>query len=92
MQGHWLAIRWPVVADGGSGGIEPHESSILYISWSQAVAPQLETPEAWLVEGDTAKVAQSLVEELADKLRLSSPVEAIHQEAGGAEVSFSSGE
>jgi len=77
---------------GGSGGFEPHESSILHLAWTQAVAPQHETPEASLVEGGIAQVAQSLVEELADVLRLSSPVEAIRQEAGGVEVSFAGGE
>ena len=77
---------------GGSGGFEPHESSILHLAWTQAVAPQHETPEASLVEGGIAQVAQSLVEELAAALRLSSPVEGIRQEAGGVEVSFAGGE
>jgi monoamine oxidase len=77
---------------GGSGGFEPHESSILHFAWTQAVAPHHATPEAWLVEGGIAQVTRSLVEQLADKLRLSSPVEAIRQEAGGAEGSFASGE
>lgn len=36
---------------GGSGGFEPHESSILHLAWTQAVAPQHETPEAWLGGG-----------------------------------------
>ena len=56
------------------------------------MAPHHEKPEAWLVEGGIAQVAQSQVEELADKLRISSPVEVIRQEAGGAEGSFASGE
>jgi len=77
---------------GGSGGFEPHESSILHLAWTQAVAPQHETPEASLVEGGIAQVAQRLVEELGERLRLGSPVEAIRQEAGGVEVSVAGSE
>jgi monoamine oxidase len=77
---------------GGSGGFEPHESSILHLAWTQAVAPQHETPEAWLVEGGIAQVAQRLVEEIGEALRLSAPVEAIGQEAGGVEVMVAGGE
>ena len=77
---------------GGSGGFEPHESSILHLAWTQAVAPQHETPEAWLVEGGTAQVAGRLAEELTDALRLNAPVEAIEQNDGGVRIRHSGSE
>jgi len=64
----WLARM------GGSGGFEPHESSILHLAWSQAVAPQQETPEAWLVQGGAAQVAERLAHELAGLIQLSATV------------------
>ncbi|MEB3166257.1 MAG: FAD-dependent oxidoreductase, partial [Cyanobacteriota bacterium] len=48
---------------GGSGGFELHESSILHLAWTQAVAPQHDTPEAWLVEGGIAQLAGRLAAE-----------------------------
>jgi L-amino acid dehydrogenase len=77
---------------GGSGGFEPHESSILHLAWTQAVAPQHETPEAWLVEGGAAQVAERLAEELADALRLNAPVGAIEQDDEGVRVSHGDGQ
>jgi len=74
---------------GGSGGFEPHESSILHLAWTQAVAPQHETPEAWLVEGGAAQVAGRLAEELSDALRLNAPVGAIEQDDEGVRISHS---
>lgn len=77
---------------GGSGGFEPHESSILHLAWTQATAPQHETPEAWLVEGGAAQLAARLAAELADVLQLRAPVGAIEQDGGGVRVSHSAGE
>ena len=77
---------------GGSGGFEPHESSILHLAWTQAVAPQHETPEAWLVKGGIAQVAQRLVEDIGEALRLSCPVNAISQEGSGVEITCAGGE
>ena len=71
---------------GGSGGFEPHESSILHLAWSQAVAPQQETPEAWLVEGGIAQLAALLAAELEGLIHLRSPVVSIHQNVGGVTV------
>jgi monoamine oxidase len=76
---------------GGSGGFEPHESSILHLAWTQAVAPQHESPEAWLVEGGAAQVAGRLAAELADAIRLRAPVSAIEQDGGGVRVSYGAG-
>ena len=76
----WLARM------GGSGGFEPWESSILHLAWTQAVAPQHQTPEAWLVEGGITQVAERLTQELEDVLHLHCPVEAIEQEGGGVRV------
>ena len=67
---------------GGSGGFEPHESSILHLAWTQAVAPQHETPEAWLVEGGVAQVTERLGAELAGLIQLAAPVVSIRQENG----------
>ena len=82
---HWLSRM------GGSGGFEPHESSILHLAWTQAVAPQQEIPEAWLVEGGIHQVSACLAAELGDTLRLGCPVEAISQRHGGAEVGLAGG-
>ncbi len=82
----WLARM------GGSGGFEPHESSILHLAWSQAAAPQQETPEAWLVQGGAAQVAERLAHELAGLIQLSAPVAAIDQNGGGVRVRFGEGE
>ncbi len=76
---------------GGSGGFEPHESSILHLAWSQAVAPQQETPEAWLVEGGAAQVADRLAAELGEALRLGAAVQAIEQGEGEVRVRWSGG-
>jgi len=72
---------------GGSGGFEPHESSLLHLAWTQAVAPQQETPEAWLVEGGAAQVAERLAADLGETLRLRAPVRAIEQRGGAVHVS-----
>lgn len=77
---------------GGSGGFEPHESSILHLAWTQAVAPQHETPEAWLVEGGIAQLADGLAAELAAVLRLGCPVVGIEQHDGMVEVCLADGE
>jgi monoamine oxidase len=76
---------------GGSGGFEPHESSILHLAWSQAVAPQQETPEAWLVEGGIAQVAELLAAELEGLIQLRSPVFSIDQNGGGVAVGCADG-
>ncbi len=78
---------------GGSGGFEPHESSILHLAWTQAVAPQQETPEAWLVEGGIAQLAAQLAKELAQEIQLRAPVAAIDQEGDdGLRLSYGCGE
>lgn len=83
-------IRW-LTRVGGSGGFEPHESSLLHLAWTQAVAPQRDTPEAWLVEGAMGQVGRRLAEELADALQLRAPVEAIEETAGAVRVHHSGG-
>lgn len=77
---------------GGSGGFEPHESSLLHLAWTQAVAPQHETPEAWLVEGGIAQVADRLAGELSGDLRLGAPVGAIEQDGAAVRVTHGAGE
>ncbi|MFN9660236.1 MAG: flavin monoamine oxidase family protein [Cyanobacteriota bacterium] len=84
-------FRW-LTRLGGSGGFEPHESSLLHLAWTQAVAPQDDTPEAWLVEGVLGQVGRRLAEELADSLQLRAPVTAIEETAVGVRVHHSAGE
>ncbi len=84
-----LPLDW-LCRVGGSGGFEPWESSILHLAWTQAVAPQTETPEAWLVRGGAGGVAQQLARELEASsqgcLQLNAPVQAIEQSSGAATV------
>lgn len=75
---------------GGSGGFELHESSVLHLAWTQAVAPQRDTPEDWLVEGGMGQVGRRLAMELADALHLRAPVGAIEETTGAVRV-FHSG-
>jgi L-amino acid dehydrogenase len=58
-----LPLDW-LCRVGGSGGFEPWEASILHLAWTQAVAPQAESPEAWLVQGGAGSVAQRLAADL----------------------------
>jgi monoamine oxidase len=84
-------FRW-LSRVGGSGGFELHESSLLHLAWTQAVAPQDETPEAWLVEGGMGQLGRRLAAELADSLRLRAPVHAIEETAAGVRVHHSGGQ
>ncbi|MFO7628255.1 MAG: FAD-dependent oxidoreductase [Prochlorococcaceae cyanobacterium] len=93
-QGAGALARYPLAwltRMGGSGGFEPYESSILHLAWSQAVAPQHEMPEAWLVEGGISQLADLLAAELVDAIRLQAPVDWITQNNGGVEVGFAEG-
>ena len=76
---------------GGSGGFEPWESSMLHLAWTQAVAPQREGPETWLVEGGMGQVAQRLAAELTPCLQLGAPVRAIEDTGTGVRVHHSAG-
>lgn len=84
-----LPLDW-LCRVGGSGGFEPWEASILHLAWTQAVAPQAETPEAWLVRGSAGHVALALSDALQQQspgcLRLGLPVEQISQHGSGVEV------
>ncbi|MFM9104965.1 MAG: FAD-dependent oxidoreductase, partial [Cyanobium sp.] len=81
----WLARM------GGSGGFEPEESSLLHLAWTQALAPQHETPEAWLVQGGISQLAAAMAAELEGALRLEAPVEALTQDPGGVRVQWGGG-
>lgn len=76
---------------GGCGGFEPYESSLLHLAWSQAAAPQHETPEAWLVKGGAFQVAGRLASELGDVLQLRAPVTAIEQSEADVRVMHGDG-
>ena len=90
-----LPLEW-LCRVGGSGGFEPWEASILHLAWTQAVAPQAESPEAWLVRGGAGAVAQRLASTLEAQapgcLRLNRPVQAIIQDSHGVCLVDSSGE
>ncbi|WP_254980460.1 FAD-dependent oxidoreductase [Cyanobium sp. ATX 6A2] len=98
---HWLECqgagdlaRYPLAwltRMGGSGGFEPHESSILHLAWTQAVAPQHQAPEAWLVEGGIAQVSERLAAELADLIELRMAAVSIRQHDGGVSVGCADG-
>ncbi|MFY8148157.1 MAG: flavin monoamine oxidase family protein [Prochlorococcaceae cyanobacterium] len=77
---------------GGSGGFEPQDSSLLHLAWTQAVAPQDETPETWLVQGGIAQLAGRLAAELGSCLRLGAPVAAIDHGGTGVQLDFGEGE
>ena len=90
-----LPLEW-LCRMGGSGGFEPWEASILHLAWTQAVAPQTESPEAWLVRGGAGAVTQRLASSLEAQapgcLRLNRPVQAIVQDSHGICLVDSSGE
>jgi len=89
-----LPLDW-LCRVGGSGGFEPWETSILHLAWTQAVAPQHESPESWLVRGGAGAVAQHLAAQLeADSpgcLLRGHPVQSIVQSASGVEVQTATG-
>jgi len=84
-----LPLDW-LCRVGGSGGFEPWETSILHLAWTQAVAPQAESPEAWLVQGGAGSVAQRLAADLDAHspgcLQLGAPVQAIAQQGDTVQV------
>ncbi len=84
-----LPLDW-LCRVGGSGGFEPWEASILHLAWTQAVAPQAESPEAWLVQGSAGSVAQKLAADLdihsPGCLRLGTPVQTIAQQDDAVQV------
>jgi len=87
-----LPLQW-LCRVGGSGGFEPWETSILHLAWTQAVAPQGESPEAWLVRGSAGGVAQRLARDLpAGTVQLGEAVVRIEQQAEGVSVITSDGQ
>ena len=78
-------LEWLSVV-GGSGGFDPWDASILHLAWTQAVAPQDEGPEAWLLNGAAGQVAERLTNELRPFIHLNSPVHGIDQNAVGVTV------
>lgn len=84
-------LEWLSVV-GGSGGFDPWDASILHLAWTQAVAPQDEGPESWLLKGAAGQVAERLTNELKPFIRLNSPVHGIDQNEGGVTVHFGGGQ
>jgi monoamine oxidase len=76
---------------GGSGGFEPEQASLLHLAWTQAVAPQVETPEDWLLAEGAGAVPPLLARELGPALRLESAALAIEWDASGVLVHSAAG-
>ncbi|MFN7898344.1 MAG: flavin monoamine oxidase family protein [Synechococcaceae cyanobacterium] len=89
-----LPLDW-LCRVGGSGGFEPWEASILHLAWTQAVAPQAETPEAWLVQGGAGAVALRLAADLEAQqpgcLRLGVAAQQIEDRAHGVRIQAADG-
>ncbi len=86
-----LPLRWLALV-GGSGGFEPAESSILHLAWTQAVAPQEENPESWLVHGGMGQVPQLLAQQLGESVvHRCNPVVGIRQDARSVRVQGADG-
>jgi monoamine oxidase len=89
-----LPLDW-LCRVGGSGGFEPWEASILHLAWTQAVAPQAESPEAWLVQGGAGAVALRLAADLEAQqpgcLRLGVAAQQIEHNANGVRLQTSDG-
>jgi monoamine oxidase len=76
---------------GGSGGFEPAEASILHLAWTQAVAPQSETPEAWLLEEGAGAIPLRLAADLGEAVRLEQPALAVESGPLGVVVHAADG-
>jgi monoamine oxidase len=76
---------------GGSGGFEPAEASLLHLAWTQAVAPQAETPEAWLLAEGAGAIPPRLADDLGGGLLLERPAVAIEADARGVVVHDAAG-
>ena len=89
-----LPLSW-LCRVGGSGGFEPWEASILHLAWTQAVAPQADNPESWLVRGGVAPMAQRMAEQLSLKspgsVLLEAPVQEVSQDNDGVDVRIEGG-
>ena len=83
-------LEWLSVV-GGSGGFDPWDASILHLAWTQAVAPQDEGPESWLLDGAAGQVAERLTAELKNLISLNAPVHGIDQNDEGVTVHVGDG-
>ncbi|WP_392351813.1 flavin monoamine oxidase family protein [Parasynechococcus sp.] len=83
-------LEWLSVV-GGSGGFDPWDASILHLAWTQAVAPQDEGPESWLLDGAAGQVAERLTAELRPLISLNAPVQGIDQNDKGVTVHVGDG-
>ncbi|MAF41396.1 MAG: hypothetical protein CL859_06015 [Cyanobium sp. ARS6] len=71
---------------GGSGGFDAWDASMLHSIWTQAISPQRDYPESWLIKGAAGQVAELLTEELTDHITLNSPVICIEQDDNSVQV------
>ena len=71
------AFGWLLRGGLGTTSFEPFEASLLHLAWCQAVGPQTESPESWLITKGAGEVAKIIGEELKDDIELSAPVQEI---------------
>jgi len=76
---------------GGSGGFDAWDVSMLHSIWTQAISPQGDYPETWLIKGAAGQVAERLTEELSEYITLNSPVNVIEQVNDTVKVIYSNG-
>lgn len=76
---------------GGSGGFDAWDASMLHSIWTQAISPQRDYPESWLIKGAAGQVAELLTKELADNITLNSPVNVIDQDDNSVQVTDGNG-
>lgn len=76
---------------GGSGGYEPGEASILHLAWTQAVAPQSDSPEAWLLAEGAGAIPPRLAADLGEAVRLEQPALVIEHGSAGVVVHSADG-
>jgi monoamine oxidase len=85
-----FTIEW-LTRVGGEGGFEPSEASMLHLAWKQAVAPQSELPETWIIDGGAGQVAIRVAQELNDSIQLNAPVRSIEYAEKMVKVTVKSG-
>ena len=71
------AFGWLLRGGLGTTSFEPFEASLLHLAWCQAVGPQIESPESWLITKGAGEVAKIIGEELKDDIELNAPVQEI---------------
>ena len=72
----WVFV-WLLRGGLGTTSYETFEASLLHLAWCQAVGPQIESPESWLITKGAGEVLKMIGEELKSDIELNSPVQEI---------------